>query len=146
MPFFTEWNCASSFEVILARQSTHFPTWASASRTLGSRCIFDTLLRRKTRRRIRLCWFARLFVSCRKLELSPFEHSPLAFHYEQSPGLLCSRSFTLWFLTTYNSNTVLSWSDSRFLQTFQMSSDGFFDIVELRPILYRIPEHYRHEE
>ena len=33
MPFFAEWSCTSSFEVILARQSSHFPTWASASRT-----------------------------------------------------------------------------------------------------------------
>ena len=46
MPFFTEWSGASSFEVILARQSSHFPTWASASRTSGSRCIFHTLRRR----------------------------------------------------------------------------------------------------
>ena len=30
---FTEWSGASSFEVILARQSSHFPTWASASGT-----------------------------------------------------------------------------------------------------------------
>ena len=42
MPFVTEWSCASSFEVILARQSNHFPTWASASRTSGSRCIFHS--------------------------------------------------------------------------------------------------------
>ena len=35
MPFFTEWVGASSFEVIIARQSSHFPTWASASRTSG---------------------------------------------------------------------------------------------------------------
>ena len=41
MPLFTEWIGASSFEVILAWQSSHFPTWASASRTLGSRCIFS---------------------------------------------------------------------------------------------------------
>ena len=37
MPLFTEWIGASSFEVILARQSSHFPTLASASRTSGSR-------------------------------------------------------------------------------------------------------------
>ena len=37
--------------------------------------------------------FAPLFVSCRKLQLSPFEHCPLAFHYQQSPRLLCSRCF-----------------------------------------------------
>ena len=48
MPFFTEWNGASSFEVILARQSSHFLTWASASGTSGSRCIFHTLLRRRS--------------------------------------------------------------------------------------------------
>ena len=30
MPFFKEWSCASSCEVILARQSSDFPTWASA--------------------------------------------------------------------------------------------------------------------
>ena len=52
MPFFTEWSCASSFEVILARQSSHFPTWTSASRTLVSRCIFHILLRRSSWRRV----------------------------------------------------------------------------------------------
>ena len=60
MPFFTEWSGASSFEVILARQSSHFPTWASASRTSGSRCNFHTLLRRRSRRRILLCRFCTL--------------------------------------------------------------------------------------
>ena len=44
--------------------------------------------------------FARLFISCRKLQLSPFEHCPLAFHCQQSPRLLCSRCFVPWFLTT----------------------------------------------
>ena len=44
--------------------------------------------------------FARLFVSCRKLQLSPFEHCPLAFHCQQSPRLLCSRCFVSWSLTT----------------------------------------------
>ena len=43
--------------------------------------------------------FARLFISCRKLQLSPFEHCPLAFHCQQSPELLCSRYFILGFLT-----------------------------------------------
>ena len=66
MPFFTEWSGASSFEVILARQSSHFPTWASASGTSGSRCIFHILLRRRSRRMIRLCRFCTL-VSFRTL-------------------------------------------------------------------------------
>ena len=42
MPLFTEWFGASSLEVILARQSSHLPTWASASRTSGSRRIFHS--------------------------------------------------------------------------------------------------------
>ena len=44
--------------------------------------------------------FARLSLSCRQLHLSPFEHYPLAFHCQQSPRLLCSHCFALWFLTT----------------------------------------------
>ena len=44
--------------------------------------------------------FARLLTSWRKLQLSPLEHCPLAFHCQQSPRVLCSRFFTLWFLTT----------------------------------------------
>ena len=57
MPFFTECIGASSFEAILAGQSKHSSTWASASRTLGSRCIFHFLLRRRSRSRIRRCHF-----------------------------------------------------------------------------------------
>ena len=60
MPFFTEWSCASSFEVILARQWSHFFTWASASRILDFRCIFHSLLRKRSRRTIRLCRFCTL--------------------------------------------------------------------------------------
>ena len=100
MPLFTEWSCASSFEVILARQSSHFLTWTSASRTSGSRCIFHILLRGRSWRKIGCVDFTRLFKSYRKLQLSPFEHCPFAFHCQQSPGLLCSRCFILGFLTT----------------------------------------------
>ena len=57
---FHRMSCARSFEVILARQSSHFPTWASAFRTSGSRCIFHTLLRRRSGRRIWLCRFCTL--------------------------------------------------------------------------------------
>ena len=32
--------------------------------------------------------FARLLTSCRKLQLSPLEHCPLAFHCQQSPRVL----------------------------------------------------------
>ena len=45
--------------------------------------------------------FARLSLSCPKTQqLSPFQHCPLASHCQQSPSLLCSRYFALWFLTT----------------------------------------------
>ena len=37
--------------------------------------------------------FAHLFKSCRKLQWSPFEHCPLAFHCQQSPRILCTRCF-----------------------------------------------------
>ena len=37
--------------------------------------------------------FARLLISCWKLQLSPLEHCPLAFHCQQSPRLLCPRCF-----------------------------------------------------
>ena len=61
MPFFTEWIGASSFEVIFARQSSHSLTWASVSRTSGSRCIFHILPCRRSWRRIWLCGFCTLF-------------------------------------------------------------------------------------
>ena len=44
--------------------------------------------------------FARLLTSWRKLQLSPLEHCPLAFHCQQSPRILCTRCFVPWFLTT----------------------------------------------
>ena len=77
MPFFTEW-VVRSFKVILARQSSHFHTCASASRTSGSRCIFLILLRRRSWKKIRLCRFCTIIlivsetaiVSIRKLPVS----------------------------------------------------------------------------
>ena len=53
MPFLMEWIGASSFELILARQSKHSSTGTFASGTSGSRCISLIL----PRRRIRLCRF-----------------------------------------------------------------------------------------
>ena len=46
--------------LILARQSSHVPTWASDSRTSGSRCISHTLPRGRSLRKIRLCRFCTL--------------------------------------------------------------------------------------
>ena len=93
MPLFTEWSGSSSFEVILALQSIHYSTWASASWTFGSRCISLILPRRKSRRRIRLCRFCTLIHIVPETATVPLEHCPLAFHCQQSPRLLCSRCF-----------------------------------------------------
>ena len=79
MPLFTEWSGASSFEAILARQSSHFPTRASASRTSGSRCIFHTLLRRRSRRRIRLCRFCTLIHIVSETTNVSFRALPVSF-------------------------------------------------------------------
>ena len=89
MPFFTEWSGTSSFEVILARQSSHFPT-----KTSGSRFIFHSFCCVEDLGEGFGCVdFARFFISCRKLQLSPFTHCPLAFHCQQSPRVLRSRCF-----------------------------------------------------
>ena len=44
--------------------------------------------------------FPRLFISWRKLQLSPFTHCPLVSHCQQSPRILCTRCFVPGFLTT----------------------------------------------
>ena len=128
-------------------------------------------------------FFQRLFISWRKLQLSPFTHCPLVSHCQQSPRILCPRCFVPWFLTTaffskfpilapkylfriscsillftivfnlwwsgpafffwwvsrsYNSNTVLSFSDSRILNFYnpsKMSSCGIFVVDS------KIPSH-----
>ena len=77
--FFTEWIDASSFEVILARQSSHVPTWTSASRTSGSRCIFHTLLRRRSCGRIRLCRFCTLIFIVSETAIVSFHTLPVGF-------------------------------------------------------------------
>ena len=52
VPLFTEWSGASSFEVILARQSTHSSTGTPASRTSGSWCVFHFLPRKRSWRKV----------------------------------------------------------------------------------------------
>ena len=80
-PFYTEWSCASSFEVVLAGQSSHFPTWASASRTLGSRCIFHFLLRRRSWRRVRLCRFCTLILIVSETAIVSIGTLPVSFPF-----------------------------------------------------------------
>ena len=79
MPFFTEWSGASSFEVVLARHSSHFPTWASASRTSGSRCISHTRLRKRSWTRIRLCRFCTLIHIVSETAIVSFRTLPVSF-------------------------------------------------------------------
>ena len=94
MPFFTEWSCASSFEVILAQQSSHFPTWTSASRTLGSRCIFHILLRGRSWRRVRLCRFCMLIHIVSETAIVSFRTLPVSF---PSPTISWTSLFTLFY-------------------------------------------------
>ena len=79
MSFFTEWKCASSLEVILAGQSRHSSTWASASRTSGSRCISHILPRGRSRRRIRLCRFCTLILTVSETAIVSFRALPVCF-------------------------------------------------------------------
>ena len=92
MPFFTEWCGADSFEIILARQLSHFPTWASASRTSGSRRISLILLHERTRRRIRLCRFCTLNHIVTETAIVSFRTLPVGFPL---PTVSQSSVFTL---------------------------------------------------
>ena len=93
MSFFTEWSCASSFEVILARQSSHFPTWVPPIGLLVLDAYFTFCCVEDLGEGFGCVDFARLSLSCRKLQLSPFTHCPLVFHCQKSPRLRCSRCF-----------------------------------------------------
>ena len=100
VPLFTEWIGASSFEVILAGPSKHSSTGPFP---LGLRvfdAFFSSCCMKEFGDGFGCVIFARLLKSWRKLQLSPLEHCPLASHSQQSPRLLCSRCFILWFLTT----------------------------------------------
>ena len=79
VPFFTEWIGASSFEVILARQSRHSSTRTFASETSGSRCISLILPRRRARRRIRLCRFCTLIHIVTETAIASFRTLPVGF-------------------------------------------------------------------
>ena len=74
MPLFTIWIRTSTLKMILARHARFSPRWTSASWTLPSRCIG---VEDSGERAGCAVSFARLFVSCQKLQLSPFEHCPL---------------------------------------------------------------------
>ena len=76
MPSFAGWVIASSFDVILARPSIHSTTGACSSGTSGSRM-------KELGEGFGCVNFARFLISWQKLQLSPSEHCPLAFHCQQ---------------------------------------------------------------
>ena len=150
MPLFTEWIGASSFEVILGGLSSHFPTWATASGTSGSRRVSLILPHERTRRRIRLCQFCTLIHIVTETTMSPLEHCPLAFRFwPQHSSFVnsaryfcqCLQSVTIRScfllmnlqvvqfqhgleflrLSSCHSNSVLSCADSRVLNLYRLS-------------------------
>ena len=84
MPFFAEWSGASSFEVILARPSIHFPTWAS---------IPGSLLH-ESRRRIPLCRFCTLKDIVTETAIVSFRTLPVSFPF---PTISWTSLFTLFY-------------------------------------------------
>ena len=167
MPFFTEWSCASSFEVILARHSSHFPTRASASRT--SQCIFHTLLRRRSRRRIDslptisqtslfTLFYPMVFDhgACFKISISGFKilHSQILLDtsfYHCLQTVIIRSSLLLMNLQVIQFQYGLDYSQTlvflictSFPRCHQM---GFVSSpIEFRPISNRIPEYHHFEE
>ena len=79
MPLFTKWVGASSFEVILARQSRRSSTGTFSSATSGSRRISLILLHERTRRRIRLCHFCTLINIGTETAIVSFRTLPVGF-------------------------------------------------------------------
>ena len=57
----------------------HSPTWASASKTSGSRCFFTFYCVEDPGERFGCDDFARLSIPCRNLQLSPFDTLPVSF-------------------------------------------------------------------
>ena len=88
MPLFTG---ASSFEVILARQSSHSTTGSLASGTSGSRRISLILPHGRTRRRIRLCQFCTLIDIVAETAIVSF--GTLSVGFPLPPRVLCPRCF-----------------------------------------------------
>ena len=70
---------ASSSDVILAGQSRHSSTGTLASGTSGSRRISVILLRRRARRRIRLCRFCTLIHIVSETAIVSFRTLPVSF-------------------------------------------------------------------
>ena len=92
MPLITRWIRFSTSKMIHARQTRHSPRKTSASRAFDSRWISHVLRRRKFWRRLNVGEnIACLFPSCWELHLSPFEHNPLAFHFQHSRCSLWTR-------------------------------------------------------
>ena len=79
VPLFTKWVIASSFEVILARPSTHSTTGTCSSGTSGSRWFSLFLLHERIRRRIRLRLFCTLINIVTETAIVSFHTLPVGF-------------------------------------------------------------------
>ena len=101
MPFFTEWIGASSFWGNPCTAVEPFSHLGFCLQDFWFSMQFFTLCCvRDLGEGFSCVIFARLFVSCRKLQLSPLTHCPLDSQCQQSSRILCSRCFVPWFLTT----------------------------------------------
>ena len=85
VPLFTERVGASSFEVILARPSTHSTTGTLSSGTSGFGCFSLILLHERSRRRIRLCQISPLIDIVAETAIVSFSTLPVGFPLKQSP-------------------------------------------------------------
>ena len=84
--------------------------------------FFHILLRRRS---VDVSIFHACSYRVGKLQLFPFTHCPLLSHCQQSPGILCTRCFVPWFLTTgsfqnfhfWHQNYCFEWTSCH--QSFQ---------------------------
>ena len=79
VPLFTEWVIASSYKVILERQSRHSTTGTLSSGTFGSRWFSLTLLHERIRRRIRWRNFSTLVDIVAETAIVSFHTLPVGF-------------------------------------------------------------------
>ena len=106
MPFFTEWMVQVPLRESLQGNRNILPGTFCPLGLLVLDAFLSFCRVEELGERFGCVVFARLLISWRKLQLSPLEHCPLAFHCQQSPRVLCSRCFVPWFLTT----AFVSWS------------------------------------
>ena len=73
--------------------------------------------------------FARLFMSCRKLQLSPLGHCPLDSHCQQSPRILCTHCFVSWILD-HDVSFKISVSGFQILISYVLLDTSFYHCLQ----------------